>query len=132
MHTWLRISCLAAALLSFSCRELPDNPMKPGAYYSVIHDEYSFTVAKVIAMDDKGFFVQFYTNTYDVRPASINEAELTLHSLRGKSHLRFRAMPRREFYALVPIYIQDGRLSDEELLFFSRWKRYTGGRWEHE
>ena len=77
-----RKTLIAIAIISmiFGCSqsEKKENEIKVGGIYLSKNDDESFSVSKVIALDDFAVHIAMYQNSYKSKPTDINSKELNL------------------------------------------------------
>jgi hypothetical protein len=115
--------------LVMGCRpSMPADP-QPGSLYSVLGDESSFSVVKVLVVDDKGIHIRLYKQKFPRRPESVEEGNLTLGGIHdpdgfGMGHL---PLSRKAFWRMEPQLIQMSEVKEDELDGYKEWKKAGGG-----
>jgi hypothetical protein len=120
---------LALSVLLLGCRPSTPADPQPGSLYSVRGDEGSFSVAKVLVVDDKGVHIRLYKQKFQSRPESLDERTLTLGSIHdpdgfGMGHL---PLAREAFWRMEPQLIQVSTVKEDELDGYREWKQAGGG-----
>ena len=131
----LRIALLAALVatallvLAFWLRSRlqPKDPLV-GGLYSVQHDEASYQVAKILAVDQKGIHLRLYSQLFGSRPGDVQESLLSLDRfdapVPGLGHL---PLSRRAFWRLEPVLIRQSTVAPDELDGYEEFVASDGG-----
>jgi hypothetical protein len=131
-----RAICLlvfAALALAVGVVGLARGPkLEVGGLYSIETGKGGYGVAKVLALDSAVVHVRAYKESFQKRPAQVEEHSLTLGSLRdpdgfGMGHL---PLSRKTFAAWKPQLIKVSPVTAEELKAYEEWKKSGGGLWQ--
>jgi hypothetical protein len=115
--------------LVLGCRPSMSADPQLGGLYSVLGDENSFSVAKVLVVDDKGIHIRLYKQKFPSRPESVDEGTLTLGSIHDSDGFGMGHLPlaREAFWRMEPQLIQVSTVKEDELDGYREWKQAGGG-----
>jgi hypothetical protein len=116
---------------SVSTRNAPSELFE-GAYYSILDGE-SFSVAKVLKLEQEIVHVRIYKQHFSQRPRSIDPAALTLGTIHDKDGFGMGHLPLRlaTFLNSEPIFLTHAEVTPQELEGYNLWKESAdGGVWE--
>ena len=112
----------------WALRQLPSS-LAAGDLCSVVSDDETFGVVKVLAVDPDGFHVRIYREKFQWRPLQARSSDLSLGSVNdpqgfGMGHL---PLSRAAFGAWQPVFICREALVAEELDGYRMWQDASGG-----
>ena len=104
--------------------------VREGGIYSVEIADGKYGVAKVLILEPGIVHVRTYAQRYSSRPASVDEASLTMGTIHDKEfgvgHLPLQPAG---FSAWQPVLIKVVQVRADELDGYEEWKRAGGGVW---
>jgi hypothetical protein len=116
---------------SVSTRNAPSELFE-GAYYSII-DGDTFSIAKVLKLEQEIVHVRIYKQHFSQPPRSIDPAALTLGTIHDKDGFGMGHLPLwlTTFMNSEPMFLTHAELKPEELEGYNLWKESAdGGVWE--
>ena len=130
----LILAC-AAAFVFWKRSDPPASATKviePGALCVIPGDDGSFSVAKVLVVDDKMIHVRIYANRWKSRPstAEVERTKLSMGNINDKEvgfgigHLPIQ---KATFERWKPVVLKVTPVVDEELAGYKMWKESRGG-----
>ena len=103
-----------------------------GGYYSII-DGDTYSIAKVLKLEQEIVHVRIYKQHFPQRPRSIDPAALTLGTIHDKDGFGMGHLPLRlaTFLASGPMFLTHAEVTSQELEGYNVWKESAGGGvWE--
>jgi hypothetical protein len=93
-----------------------------GGLYSMVYDEKTFMVVKILALDAQGVHVRKFSETFSSRPGEIPQSLLYEESLGEADGMEFVPFSRSLFAILDAQYIQHSFVFPWEMERYDRWK----------
>ncbi len=93
-----------------------------GGLYSMVYDEKTFMVVKILALDTQGVHVRKFSETFSTRPVEMPLSLLNEESLGESDGIEFVPFSRGLFALLDAQYIQHSFVFPWELERFEGWK----------
>ena len=115
----------------FGCSQPP--ALQEGSLYTVDDGEGFYRAAKILALDDQGVHVRLYKNKWKERPAVVDISALSLGSIHDDDGVGLGHLPllKKAFMAWSPVFVQDGKVTKDELDGYEMWKEGGGGYFGH-
>jgi len=102
-----------------------------GGLYCTQNEDGSYSVLKILKMDDVGFHVRLYSNQFAQRPRQIDESRLYMAGMNRKPGERLgmghTPVSKKAFLNGNATLIQKSTVRDEELEGYKMWLEATGG-----
>jgi hypothetical protein len=102
-----------------------------GGMYSTPQDDGTYTVIKILKLDDQGVHIRMYSNVFESLPASIDESTLYMAGVdRGPDEalgMGHAPISRQSFATWGAEFIQQSSVSPEELEGYDMWLEAGGG-----
>jgi hypothetical protein len=104
----------------------------PGDLYSV-RDDHGFKIVKVLVDEREVVHIRIYKNLFSERPKEVDQAELSLGSVKDPDGFGIGHMPisKSEFSSWQPEFIARSKVTPEELEGYQLWKLSNGGVFGH-
>lgn len=111
----------------FGCSQPP--ALQEGALYTVDDGEGFYRAAKILALDDQGVHIRLYKNKWKDRPAVVDISALSLGNIHDNDGVGLGHLPllKKAFMAWRPVFVQDGKVTKDELDGYEMWKEGGGG-----
>jgi len=121
---------MAMSILSFLTGCSNSEPKEGGLYY--IHNENSsYSVLKILKIDEGGVHVRLYSNQYAAPPDKIDESTLYMAGLNRKANeglgMGHAPLSKKTFKGWHAIFIQQSSVKQEELEGYNIWLEDKGG-----
>ena len=102
-----------------------------GGYYSIADGE-TFSIAKLLKLEEDIVHVRIYKQHFSQRPRSIDPTLLTLGKVTDEDGFGMGHLPLRlgAFKARKPMFVTYSEVKPEELEGYELWKESSGGVWE--
>ncbi|HET9363350.1 MAG TPA: hypothetical protein VFP71_00025 [Candidatus Angelobacter sp.] len=103
-----------------------------GSYYSIV-DGDTFSIAKILKLEDDVVHVRIYKQHFPQRPRSIDISALTLGTINDEDGFGMGHLPLRlaTFQESEPSFVTYSQIKPEELEGYNLWKETAdGGVWE--
>ena len=115
-------------LLLASCGRPKVEPAA-GELYSVETGDGTFSIVKILAIDDDIVHIRIYNNRFATRPEQVDASQLSLGTLddQGGFGIGHFPIPLSEFEAWDPRFLQSEGVTEEELEGYRLWQEMTGG-----
>lgn len=126
------ITLLAMGFLSFLIGCAPSgSKLVEGGLYSTKNDNGSYSVLKILKLDDGGVHVRLYSNQFPTPPAKVDETTLYMVGVDRKSNetlgMGHAPISKRSFEGWKATFIQQSTVKDEELEGYKIWLEEKGG-----
>lgn len=120
---------LFAILLTLGGTKEPQ--WKEGALYAVPQEDRTFTVVKILKLDDGGVHVRMYSNVFGSLPSKIDESSLYMAGLDHKPNERLgmghSPISKKSFATWGAVLVQQSSVSPDELDGYQMWLDGGGG-----
>lgn len=105
-------------------------PIVGGIYVTNPDEDHKIGIIKVLAIDRDGVHVSIYKNRFSSRPSHVDEARLEFGTIHDSEPPGIMHVPlsNAAFTRFCPIFIQQSRVTSEELELIKEW-RNSGGYW---
>ena len=104
---------------------------KEGGLYYTQNNDGSYSVVKILKIDELGVHVRHYSNQFPNPPTNVPENTLYLAGVDHKpgEQLAMGHLPlsKKSFERLKPVFFQQSKVSDEELEGYKIWLDEKGG-----
>src|SRR6476660_769648 len=103
-----------------------------GGYYSIVDGE-TFSVAKVLKLEEETVHIRLYKQLFLQRPRSIDPGALTLGTIHDKDGFGMGHLPLRlaTFLDSEPMFLAHAEVTAQELEGYNFWTESAdGGVWE--
>lgn len=101
-----------------------------GGLYSTPDEHGTYSVFKILKLDDDGVHVRVYSNQFASHPASVDESELYMVGMDRKPGQSFGVghlpLSRGSFSTWKPRFIKTVPVKKEELAGYEEWKKGGG------
>jgi hypothetical protein len=102
-----------------------------GGLYATPQGDGTYTVLKILKLDDQGVHVRLYSNVYEASPTRIDESTLYLAGMDRKPEeaLGMGHVPisRESFATWGATFVQQSSVSPDELEGYRTWLEAGGG-----
>jgi len=119
-------------LLSFllGCSQSGSKLVEGGLYY-IKKDNGSYSVMKILKLDDGGVHVRLYSNQFSTPPARVEESTLYMVGVDRKSNetlgMGHAPISKRSFAGWKAVFFQQSTVKDDELEGYKMWLEAKGG-----
>ncbi len=123
---------LTMGLLSFllSCSQSGSKLVEGGLYYTQ-NENGSFSVMKILKLDDGGVHLRLYSNQFSTPPANVDESTLYMAGVDRKPNetlgMGHAPISKRSFEGWKAVFFQQSTVKDEELEGYKMWLEAKGG-----
>jgi len=104
---------------------------KEGGIYAIRQDDGSYTVLKILKLDELGVHVRLYSNKYTTLPKNIDESKLYMAGVdRNPSEslgMGHAPISKRSFSSWKAKFIQTSTVRSDELEGYNMWLEAKGG-----
>jgi hypothetical protein len=114
-----------------ACASQSMDSLVEGGLYSTPNDDGTFSVIKVLKLDDQGVHVRVYSNRFREQPSSVDEGSLYMVGMKrnaneglGLGHL---PLSRSSFAGWHARFIKRVEVKPEELEGYKEWLDAKGG-----
>jgi len=125
-----RMLALIVGLFLPSCTA-PDAEWVEGGLYVTANDDASYSVLKILKVDEGGVHVRLYSNRYPVKPEQIDESELYLagrdRDPQEELGMGHAPISRKSFHGWGAELVQVATVKPEELDGYEIWQESKGG-----
>jgi len=118
-------------MLVTACASESTSSVIEGGLYSTQNEEGTFSIVKVLKVDDGGVHVRVYSNMFAARPTTVAESTLYMVGVKrgpneglGIGHL---PLAKTSFAGWRPTFIQTALVKEEELEGYRMWLDAKGG-----
>jgi hypothetical protein len=112
-----------------SCTSTPQ--WTEGGLYATPQDDSTYTVLKILKLDDHGVHIRLYSNVFKSLPKSIDESSLYMAGIDHKPNevlaMEHAPISKQSFSAWRAIFIQQSSVSPDELEGYHMWLEASGG-----
>ncbi len=102
-----------------------------GGLYSTLSEDGSYSVLKILKMDDHGFHVRLYSNQFAEAPSKVDESALYMVGMDRKPNERLGMghipVSKKSFSSWGATFLQQSAVSQEELEGYKMWLEDKGG-----
>ncbi len=113
----------------FGCSQSPK--LTEGGLYYTQNTNGSYSVLKILKLDEMGVHVRLYSNQYPAPPSKVEESQLYMAGIERKPNenlgMGHTPISRKSFEAWKPTYFQKSSVKDEELEGYKMWLDAKGG-----
>ena len=106
-------------------------PLREGGIYYARNDDGTFSVLKILKLDDGGVHLRQYSNVWPAPPVSVDEATLYMAGMDRKpdEKLGMGHMPvsTKNFAGWNTKFVQQSSVSEQELEGYKMWLEANGG-----
>ena len=127
----MSIRVISFLLLSILLSACDGDKLVEGGLYSNRNESGTYSVLKILKLDDNGVHVRLYSNQFDKHPESLDETALHLSGINrkpneslGMGHL---PLSRGSFATWEIRFIKTVPVTKEELAGYNEWKEAQGG-----
>jgi hypothetical protein len=118
-----------AALLG--CSQSKSVKVVEGGFYSLQNENGSYSVLKVLKVDDGGVHVRVYSNQFPSQPAKIDENSLYMAGADHKPNetlgMGHAPLSKKSFEAWQTTFVQQSAVKENELEGYKMWLEAKGG-----
>jgi len=118
-------------ILVTACASESGGPLIEGGLYATPNEDGSFSVLKILKVDDGGVHVRVYSNRFATLPTTLAESSLYMVGVDhgpneglGMGHL---PLSKTSFAGWRPTFIKAAAVKDEELEGYRMWLEAKGG-----
>jgi hypothetical protein len=122
---------LLALMVVGACTSHPPDALIEGGLYSTPNDDGTYSVIKILKLDDRGVHVRVYSNSFSAHPDTLEEGALYMAGLTkgpnerlGMGHL---PLSRSSFARWRPRFIKRVEVKPDELDGYREWLAGKGG-----
>jgi hypothetical protein len=130
MKTLIVIWIVACTVLS-GCGGTTVDEWKEGGLYSTQNDDGSYSVLKILKVDDHGVHVRLYSNQFSQRPNDVDSNTLYMAGIDRKPDERLGMghlpISKASFSSWGAQYIKTVPVTDDELEGYRMWLDAEGG-----
>jgi hypothetical protein len=126
------LTLLTVSLLSFflGCSQSGSNLVGGGLYYTR-NENGSYSVLKILKLDDGGVHVRLYSNQFPKPPAKVDESTLYMVGVDRKPNetlgMGHAPISKRSFAGWKAVFFQQSTVKDDELEGYKMWLDAKGG-----
>jgi hypothetical protein len=119
-------------LLSFllGCSQSSSGLVEGGFYYTR-NDNGSYSVMKILKLDDGGVHVRLYSNQFPSPPSQVDESTLYMAGVDRKPNetlgMGHAPVSKKSFAGWKAIFFQQSAVKDDELEGYKMWLEAKGG-----
>ena len=130
MKNHLTITFLAMSLLSilFGCSR---SKLVEGGLYYTQNENASYSVLKILKLDDQGVHVRLYSNQFSSPPTKVDESALYMAGVDHKPNetlgMGHVPLSKKSFAGWKATFFQQSTVKDEELEGYKMWLEAKGG-----
>jgi hypothetical protein len=118
-------------MLATACASESSPSLIEGGLYSTQNEEGTFSIVKVLKLDDGGVHVRVYSDMFAARPTTLDESTLYMVGVKrgpseglGIGHL---PLSKSSFAGWRPTFIKTVEVKEEELEGYRMWLDAKGG-----
>ena len=104
--------------------------LKEGGFYSIKNDNGTYSVLKLLKVENAGVHVRIYSNQFDEVPTKVDETTLVMVGLNHKKTetlgIADQPMAGETFENLHATFVQQSTVSAAELEGYNTWKVANG------
>jgi hypothetical protein len=130
MKNRVTLAFLAMGLMSILCACSRSKLVEGGLYYTQ-NENGSYSVLKILKLDEQGVHVRLYSNQFPSPPVKIDEPALFMAGVDHKPNERLgmghAPLSRRSFEGSKATFFQQSTVKDEELEGYKMWLEGKGG-----
>jgi hypothetical protein len=125
-------SLFTMGLLSFllGCSQSGSKLVEGGLYYAQ-NDNGSYSVMKILKLDDAGVHVRLYSNQFPTPPAKVDESTLYMVGVDRKPNetlgMGHAPISKRSFTGWKAVFFQQSAVKEDELEGYKIWLEAKGG-----
>lgn len=118
---------LSLVLSSLACGGSRVN-LAAGGLYSIEFGDGTYSIVKILAVDDDIVHIRLYKNKFASRPEQVDSSELSLGTIQDEDGFGIGHLPisRPEFEAWDPQFLQNEGVTEEELEGYRLWQESVG------
>jgi len=130
MNSRITASILAMSLLSvlFGCSR---SSLKEGGLYYTRNENGSYSVLKVLKVDEQGVHARLYSNQFSSAPSKVDESSLFMAGVDRKPNetlgMGHAPLARKTFESWKATFFQQSTVKEEELEGYKMWLEAKGG-----
>jgi hypothetical protein len=102
-----------------------------GGLYSTQNENGSYSVLKILKLDDNGVHVRLYSNQFSAPPKQIDESKLYMAGVDKKPNetlgMGHAPISKKSFAGWKAVFVQQSTVKDEELEGYKMWAEAKGG-----
>ena len=126
------ITLLTMGLLSlfFGCSQAGSKLAEGGLYYTK-NDNGSYSVLKILKLDDRGVHLRLYSNQFPTPPSKVDESTLYMVGVDRKPNetlgMGHAPISRQSFAGWKAVFFQQSTVKADELEGYKMWLDAKGG-----
>jgi hypothetical protein len=126
------LTLIAMSLLSFllGCSQSGPKLVEGGLYYTQ-NENGSYSVLKILKLDDGGVHVRLYSNQFSTPPAKVDESILYMVGVDRKPNetlgMGHAPISKQSFVGWKAVLFQQSAVKDDELEGYKMWLEAKGG-----
>ena len=128
-HSFLLLTMSLLSFL-FGCSQSGSKRVEGGLYYTQ-NENGSYSVLKILKLDDGGVHVRLYSNQFPTPPAKVDESTLYMAGVDRKPTetlgMGHAPISKRSFEGWKAVFFQQSTVKDEELEGYKMWLDAKGG-----
>jgi hypothetical protein len=125
------VAVLAAAAVLCGCGAAKEGPWEEGGLYSVPNEYGSYSVLKILKLDESGVHIRLYSNQFPDRPSDVDTDTLYMAGMdrsEGQSlGMGHAPISRTSFSSWDAKYIKTVPVTQDELEGYEMWLEAGGG-----
>lgn len=114
----------------FGCTQSSPRHVEGGLYYTQ-NENGSYSVLKILRLDDGGVHVRLYSNQFSTPPAKVDEGTLYMVGVDRKPNetlgMGHAPISRQSFQGWQAVYFQQSAVKPDELEGYKMWVEANGG-----
>ena len=126
----LKTAFITVSLFSviFGCSQ--SKPVEGGLYY-IKNENGSYSVLKILKLDEQGVHVRLYSNQYSKQPVKVDETSLYMAGVDRKPSetlgMGHAPLSKKSFEGWKATFFQQSTVKPEELDGYNMWLEAKGG-----
>jgi hypothetical protein len=109
----------------------PGPKLVEGGLYYTQNDNGSYSIMKILKLDDGGVHVRLYSNQFPTPPTKVDESTLYLVGVDRKPNetlgMGHAPISKRSFAGWKAVFLQQSAVKDDELEGYKMWLEAKGG-----